>query len=285
MTETRHAGLAVLGLALASWICTPFAADPPARMIDAHAHYTLADSQVLSPEAVLAGMDASGVARLVVTSQPPELAQALYRRAPTRILPLLGVYDRDLAKAHWVHDGDLSARVARQLDTGQWAGLGELHLFAADAQQPVFAALVKLAAERKLVLLLHGDAAIVERAFALAPEVRILWAHLGTDPRPDALDPMLQRYPGLWIDTSVRDERIAPAGRLLPEWRALFERYPTRFVVAVDTFSTHRWQGYGEAVAAIRSWVAPLPPALQAALLHDNAAQLFAAFPASAPRP
>ncbi len=140
----------------------------------------------------------------------------------------------------------LPARVAAQLEHGVWAGIGELHLFAHDAQQPVFAQLVRLAAARKQVLMIHGDAEVVEQAFAVAPEVRVLWAHLGTQPDPAALDAMLSRFPQLWIDTSVRDERIAPDGTLLPAWRALFERHPERFVVAVDTFSVNRWQQYGK---------------------------------------
>lgn len=253
-------------------------ASPP-PMIDAHAHYSAPDAAELSPAAVLARLDAAGVRRLAVTSSPPQLAQRLYRHAPGRIIPLLGVYASDLHKGRWVHDAGLPARVAAQLEHGSWAGIGELHLFAGDAQQPVFEQLVRLAAARRLVLMLHGDAEVVERAFAIAPEVRVLWAHLGTRPQPGPLAAMLDRYPAtLWIDTSVRDERIAPGGALLPEWRALFERYPDRFVAAVDTFSVNRWRHYAAAVAQIRDWIEPLPLPLRNGLLHDNAARLFDAF-------
>jgi len=93
---------------------------------------------------------------------------------------------------------------------------------------------------------------------------------------------MLARHPNLWIDTSVRDARIAPDGTLLPAWRALFERHPDRFLVAVDTFSVNRWQQYEQVVAEIRRWVAPLPEPLKSSLLHDNAARLFDRFQ---PRP
>lgn len=275
-----------LAALVAHLLVSPAAAgDSLPPMIDAHAHYTLPDSRVFTPDALVTKMDAAGVTRLVVTSQPPALAQTLYRHAPTRILPLLGIYDHGFGKARWVHDATLPARVEAALDEGHWVGLGELHLFAADVQQPVFETLVKLAAERNLVLLLHGDPEIVLHAYSIAPGVRILWAHLGTDPRPETLEPLLAQYPQLWIDTSVRDERIAPDGQLRPEWRVLFERHPTRFVVAVDTFSTHRWQHYGEVVDAIRHWAGSLPPELQRRLLHDNAAQLFDTFPAAPGRP
>lgn len=259
------------------------AAAPP--MIDAHAHYAAADAAVLPPAVVIARLDAAGVQRLAVAGTPPELAQTLYRHAPARVLPLLGVYANAHDKVRWMHDSGLPARVAAQLAAGRWAGLGELHLFAADAQQPVFAQLVRLAAAHRLVLLIHGDAEVVDQAFAVAPEVRVLWAHLGTEPHPDLLAAMLARHPSLWVDTSVRDARIAPDGVLLPEWRTLFERYPTRFVVAVDTFSVNRWQHYGSVVADIRRWLEPLPQPLRDNLLHDNAARLFDAFPSASAAP
>ena len=251
-------------------------ADALPAMIDAHAHYS--DADALPVDEVLAKLDAAGVRRLAVTTSPPHLAQRLHRHASDRIIPLLGVYGPDRQKGNWVYRARLPARVAAQLDQGTWAGIGELHLFARDAQQPVFEQLVRLAAARKLVLMIHGDPAVVAHAFAIAPDVRVLWAHLGTQPQPSLLAAMLARYPGLWIDTSVRDERIAPDGRLLPQWRELFERHPQRFVVAVDTFSAHRWQHYEAVTAQVRSWVEPLPQPLKANLLHDNAARLFDAF-------
>lgn len=250
----------------------------PLPMIDAHAHYSAPDAAAFTPAEVIARLDAAGVRRLVVTSSPPQLAQQLYQHAPERVIPLLGVYASDLHKGNWVHDAGLPARITAQLEDGAWAGIGELHLFARDARQPVFAQLVRLAAAHRLVVMIHGDAEVVEQAFAVAPGVRVLWAHLGTDPRPDLLDAMLARFPQLWIDTSVRDERIAPAGALLAEWRTLFERHSERFVVAVDTFSVNRWQHYETEVAQIRHWVDPLPPPLKGKLLHDNAARLFDSF-------
>lgn len=269
--------VATLGGLAASAACADAVIPPP--MIDAHAHYSAPDAAAFSPAAVLAKLDAAGVRRLVVTSSPPQLTQRLYQHAPGRIIPLLGVYASDLHKGNWVHDAGLPERVAAQLDAGAWAGIGELHLFARDARQPVFEQLVRLAAARKRVLMIHGDAEVVERALTLAPGVRVLWAHLGTLPQPGLLAAMLQRHPvNLWIDTSVRDERIAPDGVLLPAWRTLFEQFPDRFVVAVDTFSVNRWQQYETVVAQIRGWVDPLPQPLKDNLLHDNAARLFDAF-------
>ncbi len=248
-------------------------------MIDAHGHYTAADADAIPPAAVVARLDAAGVQRLVVSGIPPQVAQRLYQQAPQRIIPLLGAYEKEADKQDWMRDPGLPARAEALLAQGAWAGIGELHLFAPDARNPVFERLVLLAARHELVLMIHGDAEVVARAFELAPRLRVLWAHLGTIPEPGPLERMLARHPdGLWIDTSVRDERIAPEGGLLPAWRALFERHPDNFVVAVDTFSTQRWQQYEANVARIRTWVDDLPPPVQHKLRYENAARLFAPF-------
>jgi hypothetical protein len=256
-------------------------------MIDAHSHYTAADAEALPPAAIVARLDAAGVSRIVVSGTPPALAQQLHRHAPGRVLPVLGVYESDADKATWMHDPQLPARARAALDAGHWVGLGELHLFARDAGSPVFEALVGLAVEHGLILLIHGDAEVVDRVFTLAPTARVLWAHLGTVPEPARVEATLVRHRerALWIDTSVRDERIAPGGVLLEGWRALFERHPARFVVAVDAFSTHRWRRYGEVVASIRAWLDTLPPALAARLRHDNAAAMLAVRRAPVPAP
>lgn len=269
-------------LALASGACIADAAAPP-PLIDAHSHYATLDARVLSPADVIARLDAAGVRGAVISGTPAALAQQLHRHAPDRIWPFLGIYASDLDKATWMHDAGLPQRVREQLESGTWSGLGELHLFAPDVHSPVFEALVRLAAQHHLVLMLHGDPEVVDRAFTIAPALRVLWAHLGTEPTPERVAQVLARHAGraLWVDTSVRDERIAPGGVLLPEWRALFERYPERFVVAVDAFSTGRWLRYGHVVQTIRTWVQPLPPALARRLLHDNAAAMLGTPPGS----
>ena len=257
------------------WVGTAWAQQPP--LLDAHSHYTATDARQLSPSHIIAKLDAAGVSRAVITSAPPLLARELHSHAPQRIIPLLGAYSTDADKARWMHDPELPTRTAALAALGGWAGIGELHLFAQDAGSPVFAELVRIAATHNLMLLIHGDPEVLDRAFEIAPTVRILWAHLGTVPEPAAVERVLQRHANkaLWVDTSVRDDRIAPGGQLLPAWRQLFEAHPARFVVAVDTFSTQRWRRYGEITTHIRQWVGGLPTELQERLLWRNAEALF----------
>lgn len=213
----------------------------------------------------------------MISGSPWHLALDLHAEAPQRVIPLLGLYDNLAHKAQWMHDDQLPGLVESRLAQGPWAGIGELHLFAQNAASPVFAQLVRLAHAHNLMLLIHGDPEVVDRAFDIAPDIRILWAHLGTVPEPPVVQAVLERHVqrALWIDTSVRDDRIAPGGQLLLEWRQLFKAHPTRFVVAVDTFSAHRWGRYGEVTTQIRQWVGGLPPELQERLLWRNAETLF----------
>ncbi len=249
----------------------------PAPLIDAHSHYTASHAREMTASDLIARLDAAGVSRVVITGAPWQLARDLHTHAPDRVIPLLGAYASDADKATWMHDRELPARLATLAAEGRWAGIGELHLFARDAGNEVYAELVRLAHRHHLMLLIHGDEAVVDRAFEIAPDLRVLWAHLGTEPKPEIVARVLLRHAGraLWIDTSVRDDRIAPRGQLLPEWRQLFEAHPDRFVVAVDAFSTRRWQRYGEVTRQIRQWVGGLPPELQERLLWRNAEDLF----------
>lgn len=262
-----------------------FAGPAAMPLIDAHSHYTAADARELGAAGVMQRLDAAGVSRVVITGTPARLAGDLHTQAPHRVIPVLGVYESDADKATWMRNRALPARIAAHLAERRWAGIGELHLFARDAGSDVFAELIRLADAHRLMVLLHGDPEVVDRAFAIAPGLRVLWAHLGTVPEPAVVAQVLNRHAGkaLWIDTSVRDERIAPHGRLLPEWRALLETHPDRFVVAVDAFSTNRWRRYEQVVASIGQWAGDLSPDLQERLLWRNAEALFAPWLIRAP--
>ena len=64
-------------------------------------------------------------------------------------------------------------------------------------------------------------------------------------------------------------------GKLSAEWRALFERYPDRFLIGSDTWVNQRWESYGEIMAGYRAWLGQLPPKTAAQIAHGNARALF----------
>lgn len=257
----------------------PFASLANAELVlfDAHLHYNEEDARTFTPRAIDSLLQANNIRRALVTSRPPQLVQSLYEQAPERIVPFLGVYEQFTDKQTWHQDTTLPARVARQLETGTWYGIGELHIFAEHRQSPVLRRLVQLAREHRLPLLMHADPAVIDTIYNIEPGVRVIWAHAGAYPYPDLLADYLHRYPNLSVDVSVRDERIAPRGRLDEQWYELFIRFPDRFLVGVDTYSSNRWQEYAAITGTIRRWLQQLPQDVTKQLAYHNARSLLLA--------
>jgi predicted TIM-barrel fold metal-dependent hydrolase len=247
-------------------------------LFDAHLHYTGVDAAALPPAQIIAILDHAGVTRAVVSGMPASSVVQLHAAAPDRIIPFLTVYNAPNAKRDWMHDANLPVRVAELLDAsgGIYRGIGELHIFAQDAASPVLMALADMAAERGLMLQIHGDAAVLDAVFARQPGLTVLWAHLGTEPRPEVIAPVLARHPNLYVDTSVRAGRfVDDAGVLQPPWRDFFVQHADRVLVGVDTFWTRRWKRFAEVADEIRGWLAQLPPDIAEQLARGNAERLF----------
>ena len=243
--------------------------------VDAHLHYSAADAGLLGPRAVIETLDRNAISYAVVTGTPASHVSDLYSYAPERIIPMLGVYRNHTDKADWHEDASLPSYVETELKQGPWRGVGELHIFARDRHSPVFRRIVELVYSRQLPMLIHGDPAVIDTVYDIAPTMRLIWAHAGTFPYPDLVADYLQRYPTLIIDLSMRDERIAPQGRLDDAWYELFVTYPNRFVVGVDTYSPSRWQQFDAVVAGIQHWLSQLPDDVAKKLAYGNAETLY----------
>lgn len=240
-------------------------------LFDVHLHYNETDAQLFSPQDVVSILKRNNVRYAVVTSRPPALAAQLYRQAGDMIIPMLGVYQTSEDKPRWFNDAQLPARIEAELKTGSWQAIGELHIFAAQRYQPVFKEIIQLAVDYRLPLNIHADPAVIDAVYEMAPGHPVIWAHAGTFPYPDLLANYLQRYPQLHIDLSVRDERIAPDGKLRDDWYDLLLQFPARFMVGVDTFSTGRWKRFDQVTAEIRNWLSQLPPDIAQQISFTNA--------------
>ena len=190
-------------------------------------------------------------------------------------MPLLGVYRQYSDKSTWTSDKTLIPYLEKELERGYWRGIGELHIFAGDRHSKVFEEVVSLASARRLPLIIHGDPAVIDKLYELAPKQSVVWAHAGTYPYPDLVADYLRRYPNLLIDVSMRDERIAPGGQIADGWYELFVTYPGQVMVGVDTYSTSRWHGFDTAVESIRNWLTQLPEDIVLQLAFVNAAKLY----------
>lgn len=262
----------LIRLCLMVLLPTSLSAEP---LFDAHLHYNATDATQYSPQQIIARLERNGISHAVVSGTPAAHTASLYRQAPGRIVPLLSVYRSHDDKTAWMDDATLPERVEDELNKGSWRGIGELHIFAGDRHSPVFRRIIEIAAQRRLPLQIHGDPAVIDTVYDISPSQPVIWAHAGTFPYPDLLADYLQRYPALSIDLSVRDDRIAPDGRISDDWYELFIRFPDRFMVGVDTFSLSRWQHFDAAVATIRHWLGQLPDDVARQLAYDNAAAFF----------
>jgi hypothetical protein len=244
-------------------------------LFDTHLHYNAGFANHYSPARIISILRENAVSYAVVTSYPPEQVISLYKTDPELFIPILGVYQTQQDKQTWTSNRHLPAKVKQMLSQGQWRGVGELHVFADQRRSEVLLDIVAISADHDLPLLLHCDPAVIDSVFEHSPDARVIWAHAGAYPYPQLLRDYLARYPRLYIDLSVRDERIAPGGTLDPEWEKLLWEYPERFMVGVDTYSVGRWQQYGSVATRIRNWLSQLPQDISAMIAHDNAVNLF----------
>ncbi|QCU90522.1 amidohydrolase family protein [Thiomicrorhabdus sediminis] len=262
-------------LVLAFWLNSA-GAENKRELFDSHLHYGHEDVAHFSEQQVMQIFDRNRVKYALISSTPNSGTEKLYRYSPNRIIPFLGVYHSLSDKRDWMHNLNVLEEVKQNLEKGFYRGIGEIHIFAKDRKSPVLKGLVEIAAEQSLFMQIHGDAEILDEVFALAPNVTVLWAHLGTQPDPDYLREVLQRHPNnLYIDTSVRDKQLLANGKLSEAWQQLFIDYQDRFMIAVDTFSVNRWQTFDQVVSDINDWLDDLPPEVANKLAYDNAYRLF----------
>lgn len=258
------------------WFGQALAAKPIA-IFDSHSHYSLADSQQLSPKDIQAIYKKHHIIGAQISSTPTENTEKLYSEISIPIIPFLSLYKTKQNKPNWMHDLNNAIRIETLLDAFPYQGIGEFHIFKQDTFSPVLKQVIKTAEKRGLMIQIHGDAEIIDRIFDIAPKITVLWAHLGTKPEPEFLNKVIQRHPNtLYIDTSVRDGLFVDAdGKLKPEWNHFFIQNQNNILAAIDTYSTQRWQKFAEAVNPIRLWLNQLPKEVAEKIAYKNAQGLF----------
>ncbi|ROP99659.1 hypothetical protein EDC65_1443 [Stella humosa] len=247
-------------------------------IIDAHLHYSADAWDMLPPEDAVAILRKAGIRRALVSSSSDDGTQKLFAVAPDLIVPELRPYRRRGELSSWMHDPTIVTHLEDRLRRFRYVGIGEFHVYGADADLPVVRRMVELAREHRLFLHAHSDAAAVERLFAQDKDATILWAHSGFD-SPANVRAMLERHPNLWCDLAFRSDH-APGGKPDPEWRSLFEAFPDRFMVGTDTFAPERWHYVARHAEWSRAWLADLPAPLAEGIAWRNADRLFERFAA-----
>jgi hypothetical protein len=242
---------------------------------DGHIHYNASAWPALTPEQAVARLARAGIDRALVSSTPTEGTARLYALDSTRIVPLLRPYRSSADRRTWYDDPTLVARLERQLDELPYRGIGEFHVFGADASTPVMADVIALARDRGLFLQAHSDTDAIVRILEQTGEATtVIWAHAGFDVPLETLQDLLDRYPQLLLELSYRSD-IAPDGELTPAWRDLFTAYPERFLVGMDTHHESRWEDLVALADEARQWLGQLPPGIAQQIARENPAALL----------
>jgi hypothetical protein len=253
-------------------------ADEPIEIFDAHLHYNWEPKPYYQLDEVLALFKKHRITGILATSRPNTGTHALMdaKAEGLQVVPFIRPYRVRADIGSWFNDPVIFDLVQDEFKRGYYRGIGEFHLSGKAADTEMVKKTVDFAVANNLYLHAHADDEAVEILMRHNPRARIIWAHTGFGLASDRVAAMLAKYPKLWGELSYRGGITDGSGKLTTEWRALFERYPDRFLLGSDTWVPERWASYGEIMAGYRGWLAQLPPAVAKQIAHGNARVLFA---------
>jgi len=254
-------------------------------LVDAHLHYSAPAWSAYPPDTVAKILDSVGVRSGLVSSAPDEGTFRLRAVLGDRVIPMLGPYRNVADVFSWARDPSIVPYVESIYRPGVHRGFGEFHLLPGQIGLPTVRALLALAEREKLFLQPHADARAVAELLAYMPEATVLWAHAGVDATPEQIGTLLDKWPKLSVELSLRVD-VAPNGTLDARWRELLVRHSDRFMIGTDTWTAggtftgnERWDAYAEIVNGIRGWLAQLPTDVAEAIAYRNADRFLAAQP------
>lgn len=253
-------------------------ADEPIEIFDAHLHYNWEPKPFYQPDEVLALFKKHRITGILATSRPNTGTHALMdtKAQGLQVVPFIRPYRVRADIGSWFNDPVIFDLVQEEFKRGYYRGVGEFHLLGKAADAEMVKKTVDFAVANNLYLHAHADDEAVEILMRHNARARIIWAHTGFGLPTERVAAMLAKYPELWGELSYRSGITDGAGKLTPEWRALFERYPDRFLLGSDTWVPERWAAYGEIMAGYRGWLAQLPQPVAKQIAHGNARALFA---------
>ena len=273
----KHAAI-IAAVALSVIAGNRACANEPIEIFDAHLHYNWEPKPFYQPDEVLALFKKHRVTGILATSRPNTGTHVLMdaKAQGLQIVPFIRPYRVRADMGSWFNDPVIFDLVQDEFKRGYYRGIGEFHLFGKAADTEMVKKTVDFAVANNLYLHAHADDEAVEILMRHNPRSRIIWAHTGFGLASDRVAAMLAKYPKLWGELSYRSGIVDGSGKLTPEWRALFERYPDRFLLGSDTWVPERWASYGEIMAGYRAWLVQLSPAVAKQIAHGNARGLFA---------
>ncbi len=275
-------------------------ADDPIPIIDTHVHYNHQAWGVYDTKTVFKKFSNAHVSKALVSSTPDEGTLKMHRADGRRVVPVLRPYrDRD-DESDW-HTSDAVLKYLKErLSKGGYVGIGEFHLYGGDnVMTAQIREIAGIAVEQGLMLHAHSDAETVRSLLKIEPDLKIHWAHAGRNEPVQVVREMLDQYPRLTADMSLRANSIAPSGKIAPvwsalslrtnntvsngkispAWRELLIRHKDRFMIGTDTNVNSQWDIYDELIADHRNWLGQLPRDVAEAIAYRNAVREFGLAP------
>jgi len=245
-------------------------------IFDAHLHYNVEAAALYPVDAVLAMFRANGVTGILANSRPNDGTLALLAaKAPdVWVVPFIRPYVTRDDIGTWFKDPKILALIESELRRGFYKGIGEFHLSGRDAEGAQVKRIVDLAVGRDLWLHAHSDTVAVETLFRHNANARIIWAHTGFSTPAADVERLLETHPTLIGELSYRGG-ITDGARLAGEWRRLFTKHPSRFMLGSDTWINERWQSYGHLIGGYREWLDQLPREAAEQIAFGNAKRIF----------
>jgi Amidohydrolase len=264
-------------LAAAALLTSQTRADDRIEIFDAHLHYNWEPTPYYSLERVLALFKEHRVTGILATSRPNDGTHALVAAKADGlwVVPFIRPYRIRADIGSWFGDPSIYELVQDEFKRGYYRGIGEFHISGRAAASEWVKRTVDFAVANNLFLHAHADAEAVEILMSHNPKARIVWAHTGFGLDADRVSAMLTKYSQVWGELSYRSGIVDGGGKLTGEWRALFTKFPDRFLLGSDTWINERWATYGDIMAGYRAWLGQLPPEVAAKIAHGNAKRLF----------
>jgi predicted TIM-barrel fold metal-dependent hydrolase len=248
-------------------------------------------------------MDRHGATQAVVfwggRSDNDTVAEAA-RRHPQRFIPFASISpERTAYRPLWErNDAALLERLDALLASGLYRGIGEIssvHFPSSGFGETDFTptgamtdGIMKLARKHRVPVLLHIELTRLAEFSALLerhPDVAVIWAHGGYTPLVLA-QRLLARHPNLTYELSARTWPVHPrspdytilrdGAAVWPQWLALIEAQPKRFVVGTD--ASHRSRASEEMkFASVQNLLRQLTPTTRDRVARENLLELLGA--------
>ena len=244
-------------------------------LFDAHIHYSEDVWQAIPADDAIKRLKKQGIRRAIVSSTPAHGAIELFNQDPGLVIPFLRPYRTPADRRDWYKNPDILEYVRTQLESFDYRGLGEFHLFGSQVNTPVMKDILALARKKNLILFAHSDHETIDALLTAAPELTVIWAHGGFDVDVNIVSNKLKQYRNLYIELSFR-EGITEQGELTPNWRELFMTYPSRFMVGTDTYTGQRWLALSELTDYYQGWLKQIPRDIAEAIAYKNGERITA---------